>query len=448
MASKSRGGLSAREYAAKQSGKAMPYLSGSSGSSVKSSSGSSLSAPKAPKTGSFSFDSSKLVPTYQAEAASIYNPQIQQVQGLQALTKSQSEDAKVKTKDEFAQLLKREQENINRRGAFFSGGAIDQENRIGAQEGGALRDIGYQEQSANLQYQGTLSEIAQAQKDYVSSKVEGAYSSAYKTFQDKISNQLNQYQLELGQYNQDRAFEQSKIESDRNYALSAAASGRAGSSAAGTSPELRATAAALQKTGGDWEQTAQMLADQGYDVSEGSVIDNELRRRNGLPAIGGQMTTEQMKAQNAQITGANQAYTAAQAVSRLSEMSGLSSAVGPISSKLPTLSGETADFERQVEQVKSLLVLPELQQLRGLGAMSDREFATLSSAATTLNLNMSEQGFKDETKRVREALSGTLNKAATIGIFNPNYVNVYDLNTGQAGQIPDYEYDPDKYQKR
>ena len=89
-------------------------------SSPSSSSSSSLKAPSAPKTGSFKFDSSKLVPQYQAEAASIYNPQVKQIEGLQALTKAQSEDAKVKTKDEFAQLLKREQENINRRGAFFS----------------------------------------------------------------------------------------------------------------------------------------------------------------------------------------------------------------------------------------------------------------------------------------------------------------------------------------
>lgn len=230
--------LSSREQAAKKLGVAVDYTKSASqqgkSSSSKSSVSSGLKAPSAPKTGSFKFDSSKLVPTYQAEAASIYNPQIKQIEGLQALTKAQSEDAKVKTKDEFAQLLKREQENINRRGAFFSGGGIDQENRIRAQEGGALRDIGYQEQSANLQYQGTLSEIAQAQKDYVSSKVEGAYSSAYKTFQDQIANKMNQYQLELGQYNQDRAFEQSKIESDRNYALSASANARAGAGLAMT----------------------------------------------------------------------------------------------------------------------------------------------------------------------------------------------------------------------
>jgi len=85
MASKSRSGLSQREYDLKM-GKTSS-LGGSKGSS------GSLSAPKAPSYGSFKFDSSKLVPQYQAEAASIYNPQIQQIQGLQDLTKAQAKDA-------------------------------------------------------------------------------------------------------------------------------------------------------------------------------------------------------------------------------------------------------------------------------------------------------------------------------------------------------------------
>lgn len=249
----------------------MPY------SSVKTSSSSSssgLKAPKAPKTGDFKFDSSKLVPTYQAEAASIYNPQVQQIQGLQALTKAQSEDAKVKTRDEFARLLKQEQENINRRGAFFSGGAVDRENRIGAQEGGALRDIGFQEQSANLQYQGTLSEIAQAQKDYVSSKVEGAYSSAYKTFQDKIANQLNQYQLELSQYNQDRQYERNVLESDRNYALSAAANARAGAAAGNAENNLKATLTEQVYSGAMSREAAKQIYAQKYPGSDPNWIYN------------------------------------------------------------------------------------------------------------------------------------------------------------------------------
>lgn len=296
-----RGGLSKREYAAVQAGKPMSsaYSSKSFSNSSSSSGASGASgAPKAPKIGDFSFDSSKLVPQYQSEAASIYNPQIQQIQGLQALTSAQAKDATVKTNDEFAQLLKTEQENINRRGAFFSGGAIDQENRIGAQQAGALRDIGFNEQSANLKYQGTLSEIAQAQKDYVSSKVEGAYSSAYKTFQDKVANTMNQYQLELGQYNTDRAFNQSKIESDRNYALAAAASARAGSGQAQSRNQANILADAqgkiLSSRGTDGKSDPNVYAEQkaayiraggspaDFDASFGGTLSDNEKRNLGL----------------------------------------------------------------------------------------------------------------------------------------------------------------------
>lgn len=428
----------------------MPYSSSSS-NSVSS---GGLKAPKAPKTGSFKFDSSKLVPTYQAEAASIYNPQVQQIQGLQALTKSQAEDAKVKTKDEFAQLLKREQENINRRGAFFSGGAIDQENRIGAQEGGALRDIGYQEQQANLQYQGTLSEIAQAQKDYVSSKVEGAYSSAYKAFQDKIANQMNQYKLELDQYNTDRAFNQSKIESDRNYALSAAASARAGASAPGSSPELRATSAALAKTGGNWEQTAQMLADQGYDVSSGSVIDNELRRRNGLSPItpaqaaatpnlsAGQVSA--LADMDATIATAQKAKALASSVNT----GFIAGRVGKGAQAVGAASDNFIDLNSQITNIKANF----MKAMSG-AAVSEQEVKRLSQFLpdVTDDENVIQRKLTNLTENLNQARE-SLYKAASGGAYNVNQgsqmISVYDLNTGQAGQIPENEFDPMRYQKR
>lgn len=448
MASKSRGGLSAREYAAKTAGKAMPYSSSSS-NSVSS---GGLKAPKAPKTGSFKFDSSKLVPTYQAEAASIYNPQVQQIQGLQALTKSQAEDAKVKTKDEFAQLLKREQENINRRGAFFSGGAIDQENRIGAQEGGALRDIGYQEQQANLQYQGTLSEIAQAQKDYVSSKVEGAYSSAYKAFQDKIANQMNQYQLELGQYNTDRAFNQSKIESDRNYALSAAAAARAGGGVAGSDKELKATADALKKFGGNWDQTASYLADQGFDVSSGSVIDNELRRRNGLAPIV-QKTAAEIKVEaDAEIAKAKtvkeaEAVTKAmeEKIAKLNSVTGRgvgSGLTGAVERNTPSITGAKADNLNVIKSVvgkETLDTLLALKERGGtLGAVSEKELSILESSGSVIGAaairdekdnivgyNMSERQFFEEVDRMKQAAQRIIDATKSYDVNNdPLGINI------------------------
>ena len=74
-----------------------------------------------------------------------------------------------------------------------------------------------------------------------------------------------------------------------------------GGTAAGANSELAATAKAFTQFKGDWGKTADYLASQGYDVSSGSTIDNELRRRNGLAPIvtgktGGSLTPAQKTA--------------------------------------------------------------------------------------------------------------------------------------------------------
>lgn len=252
MASKERGGLSKREYAAK--------MGGTVKSSSNSSSSSTLKAPKAPKIKEFKFDSSKLLPQYQQEAASLYAPQLQQLSQLREITKGQAEEAKVRTNADFARLLEREKESINQRGAFFGGGAVDRENRIGAEQGYALRGIEQQAQLQNLDYDTTQGNIGQAQKDYVAGKVEGAFSSAYQSFRDKVSDAMSKYQMELGQYNADRdyqfsreQFDRQNMESDRQYALSAAASGRAGASAAqGRLDDLLTRASQMPSGGREW----------------------------------------------------------------------------------------------------------------------------------------------------------------------------------------------------
>lgn len=263
MASKERGGLSKREYAAK--------MGGTVKSSSNSSSSSSLKAPKAPKIKEFKFDSSKLLPQYQQEAASLYAPQLQQLSQLREITKGQAEEAKVRTNADFARLLEREKESINQRGAFFGGGAVDRENRIGAEQGYALRGIEQQAQLQNLDYDTTQGNIGQAQKDYVAGKVEGAFSSAYQSFRDKVSDAMSKYQMELGQYNADRdyqfsreQFDRQNMESDRQYALSAAASGRAGASAAQGKLDSLLTLAANRGSGGrEWAE--QVARDYGVD---------------------------------------------------------------------------------------------------------------------------------------------------------------------------------------
>lgn len=91
----------------------------------------------------------------------------------------------------------------------------------------------------------------------------------------------------------------------------------------------------------------------------------------------------------------------------LEDKSVLGNAVGPISSRFPTLRGKSSDFENKVESLKSLLTLDNLGLLKG--AMSDKDLALLQSAGSTLNLNMSEEGFIKELNRIKLKVEGTIN---------------------------------------
>lgn len=86
----------------------------------------------------------------------------------------------------------------------------------------------------------------------------------------------------------------------------------------------------------------------------------------------------------------------------------LNSAVGTLSSKLPTMRGATADFERKYEQLRGLLTLDNIGLLKGV--LSDADMKIIKEASTKLNLNMSEQGFKKELKSIADKAELALSK--------------------------------------
>lgn len=71
----------------------------------------------------------------------------------------------------------------------------------------------------------------------------------------------------------------------------------------------------------------------------------------------------------------------------------------------PIAGTPAADFTAQLERLKSLLSLENISYLKGTGAMSDREFATLASAAAALDRNMSDSEFVKELQRIQSELS-------------------------------------------
>lgn len=209
---------------------------------------------------SFSFDAKKATKEYTKLANSIYDPQIQALQNQQLYNTKLAEQQKITTKSQFQDLLRSEIESINRRGAYFSGGAIANENKINTDQANALAGIDQATTQANLGLSSNLAQLNSEKSNYISSGVSGSQSSAYNQFQDSLNNYYKQQQLLNDAQNKSRGSIK-KLQ------------------------PLDAVAATFNNFNGDWEKTATYLADNGYDVSSGSVIDNELRRRNNLPPI-------------------------------------------------------------------------------------------------------------------------------------------------------------------
>lgn len=73
--------------------------------------------------------------------------------------------------------------------------------------------------------------------------------------------------------------------------------------------------------------------------------------------------------------------------------------------------GSFEEKNAKINQLKALLTFDNLSQLKGLGAMSDREFATIQASAGAINPNMSEQAFTTELKRISDTLTNSLLKS-------------------------------------
>lgn len=170
----------------------------------------------------------------------------------------------------------------------------------------------------------------------------------------------------------------------------------------------------------------QKLTDPSLSIQQKIVLAqtiNARRTSEAMSATGASVDAKAVEAANAQIMQADNAITAATDLTNLIGSSGFSGAVGfgvkkNILSIIPGVGPEAipgtqrADFEAKFNQLKGAITLPNLQQMRGLGAMSDREFATLSSASTALSLDMTEQAFKTELAKVLTTLDNVKKKAS------------------------------------
>lgn len=104
------------------------------------------------------------------------------------------------------------------------------------------------------------------------------------------------------------------------------------------------------------------------------------------------------------------------AITALETSTGFSGAIGAPSLTQPgswtraigisAMPGSSAASARAaLQRLMALIAIPELQSMRGLGAMSDREFATISAAGSSLTPDMSEADARRELQRLREVFT-------------------------------------------
>lgn len=122
---------------------------------------------------------------------------------------------------------------------------------------------------------------------------------------------------------------------------------------------------------------------------------------------------------------------------------GFSKAVG-IQSAFPTFPGsDAAGVEGMIETLSSQNFLNSIQNMKGMGALSDAEGKKLSSAVASLNTNMSESDFKKAlnvikgiTRRGKQKIESSY-KAK--GLEVPSIDNVYSQSSVQQNGNSEYQ---------
>ena len=101
-------------------------------------------------------------------------------------------------------------------------------------------------------------------------------------------------------------------------------------------------------------------------------------------------------------------------VDRLLTSPGLDSAVGPISSWLPSVFEDTTNFEADVETLKSKLFLENVPKMSGMGALGVAEGARIEKNIRSLDLRQGAEQFRKNLQEIRDLSEAGILKARGI----------------------------------
>lgn len=82
----------------------------------------------------------------------------------------------------------------------------------------------------------------------------------------------------------------------------------------------------------------------------------------------------------------------------------ISSAAGPVSSKIPTFSADTADFEELLNTLSSQAFMSQIPAMKGLGALSEKEGDKLQTSLQNLSLRQSPERLMENVKEAQRLI--------------------------------------------
>lgn len=83
----------------------------------------------------------------------------------------------------------------------------------------------------------------------------------------------------------------------------------------------------------------------------------------------------------------------------------IGSAAGPVSSRMPTLSQDTADFEALVETLGSQSFMAQIPNIKGMGALSNAEGEKLQAALQNFSLRQSPERLLENVKEAQRLIT-------------------------------------------
>lgn len=140
----------------------------------------------------------------------------------------------------------------------------------------------------------------------------------------------------------------------------------------------------------------------------GQNLTNDRAREANKISGGMRSDAQQQKVRDENLTKQGQIAsfdTMLDSLDRLDKSPGLPRSVG-LYSKVPTIPGsDSANFQAELETFKSQAFLPQVAQLKGMGALSDAEGKKLSAAVGALDPSMSEKAFRESIKRITDTMN-------------------------------------------